>query len=1102
MTCPHCQVPTVAHARFCAQCGTRLAAPSAGGGDRRVVTVLFTDVSGFTAMSEKLDPQQVAGIVNRFFEVLVAPIYRYGGVVDKYIGDAIMALFGAPVAHEDDPERALAAAWEMQEAARAFAGTLEAETGIRLRVRVGVHTGLVIAGEVGGARKRDYTVQGETVSLAARMEAHATPGEILVSEETYRLTRHGWDYAERPAVALPGRDAPVRSFEPRGPRALEAGPRRERPAFVGRAAERDRLREAWRSTGEGVPQAVWVTGEAGLGKSRLVREALSGMDGARVVRARCLSYRSGVGDALIAALLEDWIGGPSLEPLALVGWCRSQGAHDSAREAELLGYFLGREVESAELRQLAPEILRTLALQTLDTRLLNASDPLVLSLSDLQWADDPSREWLAAFTRRLAGAERPCRVMVLGQSRSVADVLPFEAPGLGATHLALAPLSREESEALVRAFLSIETQAEAAPCAEVLDAVRDRAEGNPLYLCELLRGLVEAGALVRAPEGWGLDATRRPGVLPSTIQGVVASRVDRLSFPARQALQLGAVVGREFPLTLLEAVLGSLVPEAVLAELTRASLVHPRARQPGFYAFNQALIQEVAYEGLLLKERRVLHARVGERLETEGGTGERAALLAMHFRRAEDHPRALRHGFAAGLHAQRRFDGVGARHHLSEALSLRERLAAEQVPTPREGEIRAALAATEATLGAYPAALEHLALARPEAKDARDLAAMRRAEGGILERLGRYAEAIASYEAGIAALPPSDAATRAALLGAIAQVEVGLGRFEEAIARCAQGLADLSGEATRKDQAFCHSVTGIALGKLGRYPEARDAHQRALVLREACEDTLGVGSSCNNLFQLHYELGEFETARRHIERAIAAFTRVGDQSRIAMGHSNLGALLLELDALEDAEAHFREALAVCRRIGFASREGGILCNLGEACSKQGRHAEAISLIAEGIRGLEALRNAEILGEGYRLLAEACLADGRREAAWDAVVRGLRVTRRGKSEAQQAVFWALGGEVLARSGRFEPGARRLSRAINRLEALGNRLELGRARFRLARALGDEGRADAAVAEAKEATLLFKALGARYDQRALSAWLQASTFASPSPTQEVP
>ena len=181
--------------------------------DRRVVTVLFTDVSGFTAMSEKLDPEEVTEIVNQFFAVLTEPIYRFGGVVDKYIGDAIMALFGAPVAHEDDPERAVWAAYEMQKAAKEFADKLEAKTGIGLKVRIGINTGLVVAGVVGGAQKQDYTVMGDTVNLAQRMEANARPGKVLVTGETYRQTRHRFGFLTLDPITVKGKVQPIEVYE-------------------------------------------------------------------------------------------------------------------------------------------------------------------------------------------------------------------------------------------------------------------------------------------------------------------------------------------------------------------------------------------------------------------------------------------------------------------------------------------------------------------------------------------------------------------------------------------------------------------------------------------------------------------------------------------------------------------------------------------------------------------------------------------------------------------------------------------------------------------------------------------------------------------------
>ncbi|MBI6546785.1 MAG: zinc ribbon domain-containing protein, partial [Cyanobacteria bacterium NC_groundwater_1444_Ag_S-0.65um_54_12] len=293
ITCPACGTAVTATARYCVSCGTCLVAeagakgdgklltiqtapslvsPTVPLGDRRFVTVLFADVSGFTTMSEKLDPEQVTEVINAFFKVLTEPIYQFGGIVDKYIGDAIMALFGAPVAHEDDPERAVMAAYEMRKAARVFADKLAATTGIRLMVRIGLNTGLVVAGAVGGQQRQDYTVMGDTVNLAQRMESAAPIGGILVSQETYRLTQQLFEFKARELIHVKGKAAPVYTYEVIGLLPQQARVVGRQFALRGRAAECDRLKEILARGARGEPVFVMVAGEAGSGKSRLLRE--------------------------------------------------------------------------------------------------------------------------------------------------------------------------------------------------------------------------------------------------------------------------------------------------------------------------------------------------------------------------------------------------------------------------------------------------------------------------------------------------------------------------------------------------------------------------------------------------------------------------------------------------------------------------------------------------------------------------------------------------------------------------------------------------------------------------------------------------------------
>lgn len=1122
MNCLACQSPSAPGSRFCSRCGAKLARPCGGcgheslagahfcegcgrplealaqAGDRRIVTILFTDVSGFTSMSEKLDPQTVTALVNRFFTVLTRPIYRYGGVVDKYIGDAIMALFGAPLSHEDDPERAMAAAWEMKLAAEEFAANLEAKSGIRLKVRIGLNTGLVVAGGVGTEQKRDYTVLGDAVNVAAQMEAHARPGSILVSEETFRLTRHGWECLELPPVHLKGSDRAVRVYEPQGPRRAAPDEDRVDVPFVGRELELLTLEGELDQALQGEPRGVRLVGEAGLGKSRLVKAFVErkAERGIEVLQGRALSYRQEVSYSLIASVLGNWMGlaERDLDLAHLEDWCCRQGLEEPERKAELLGHFLGLSLRSAELAQLSAETLKNLAWQTLHALILRpGSRARILALHDVQWADEASGACLAelAHAARESGAI-PLLWVVHGRPGAEAMLeLPLEM-----RRIALQPLPEAEAEELLGALLELAAPPEG-ELAALLGRVRARAEGNPLFLGELVRMLIATGVLQRKAEGWSVQEAPGFEALPTTLRGLLASRLDRLSPGTRQVAQVAAVLGRDFPASLLaEASQAEAIGEA-LAELVDSELIHARSRQPGTFAFNQVLLQEALYQGILVKVRRELHRRVGLLLEERAAyqSTEMAPTLAFHFRRAEDLPRAIRYLYQAGRYAQGRFDLTAALHDFGEALALLEQTSVPPA-SPDRATVLAALAEVEATLGRYPDALQHLESALGLASRGGDRAQLLRQMGGVYERLGTYERAIASYEDALTLLEPGAVIQRAGLLGALAYAEYGLGRYESALCRLEAAMPDLADATAQQDLAFCHSVLGLTLTRQGHSRRAIDHHEAALKLRESLEDMLGAGSSCNNLSQVYYELGEFETARGFIERAIAAFARVGDQSWLAMGHNNLGLMLLERHELAEAEERFRQALAICRRIGFASRLGGTLCNLGEALAKQGRHEAAIAHLQEGVQSLETLHNDELLPQAYRSLAEVLLDSQLAREAWNVVVKAMRLNHEVRHEVQQGVLYALAGTVFSQAGQHASALSWISRAIAILQRSGHELELARAWQRMARALLAGGQPTHAAAAALKARQSYRALEATYELARLESWLKE---VSPAPVR---
>ncbi len=1098
-TCRHCQSSLPLDARFCAQCGERVVAPpaspfplEAAPGERRVVTILFTDVSGFTAMSEKLDPEEVTEIVNQFFAVLTEPIYRFGGVVDKYIGDAIMALFGAPIAHEDDPERAMAAAWDMQQAAKTFADRLEARTGIRLRIRIGLNTGLVVAGAVGGAEKQDYTVLGDAVNLASRLESNAKPGGILVSEETYRQTAHLWDFDSLPPLKVKGKEEAIPVFEPRGPRlAAEPDPSKERPAFVGRRLERERLAKILEAARSGRPQFVTLVGDAGMGKSRLAREFYRSVHDPELtmLRGRCLSYQQGVSYALVASILKAWMAlkddvSDGLRP-QIARWAHERGLADPERLAETLGTFLSLPLSSPELLSLTPEQLRMLAVRTLnDTLFQQAGRGMVLALNDLHWVDEASQAWLLTLIDELASRRDPLPLMVLAILRPEGEEPWRDASQrLDWTRIPLHPLGEEDAEAILRSLYDISGDLPPEMTSVLQEATR-KAEGNPFFLCELFRSLGDL-QLIRKDESGAWRMGRRDVALPSTIHGVVAARLDALSPSAKHVIQVAAVLGRDFDRRLLEKVCAAETLTSELAELVAAELIRSRPGQATSFAFNQALIQEVAYQGLLLKRRRELHLRVGTILEASAKArsdgAELAPVLAFHFLRAEDDDRACRYLVEAAALAKRLFSNLEACHNYLDALALAEKLGHDRAPLLRD------LAEVKATLGHFADAKQILEEALSQESKPEHLAATYRQLGSTQERLGSYEEALESYERGLSILPPElHLQERARLLAAIALVEFSLGKFQEAHERCEAAMASLA-PADAKEIALCLSIQGGCLWRLGRPAEARDAHLRSLALREQIQDVVGIGSSHNNLSQAFRDLGLWPQAMAHCRKALEAYRRTGDQSRMSTALLNLGAILTDLGDFEGALEAYGEALEICRRIGYTARLGVILCNLGEVETKRERPEAAKAHLEEGIALLEGIRNQEALIQAYLILSEAQLKRGALPEAWEILRKALDLANERGNDVLVGLAYRQFGWLYAQTGQHDEAIAWLGRSANALQSAEAKLELGRTLLKLAQALALGGQTSTGLAAARRAKGLFTELGALYDASLLESWL---------------
>ena len=612
-TCFECGAAVPPAARFCPSCGELIEAPQRSI-ERKLATVLFADLVGYTALADSEDPERTRALLDRFYEAMSAEIGETGGTVEKFAGDAVMAVFGAPAAHEDHTERALKAAFSMRR-------RLEELFGTRLRLRIGINTGEVV---VGAPRVGSSFASGDAVNVAARLEQAAAPGEILVAERAAAAVRGTFEFDEPQTVSARGKSEGVvcrrlvRVLSPSRPR----GGRAFGPTFVGRTRELELLQATYgRVLRNERPELVTIVGEAGVGKSRLAREVCDRLDSAspapRRLAGRCPAYGRGITYWALAEVLKQHLGGVETEAELLLA---------EFEDGEILGLTFGLDAPA----DLHPLVARR-RLEAAWVRLLeglSAEQAVVLLLDDLHWAEDPFLDLLERVLDEMSG-----RLLMLGTARpELLERHPHwrERP-VGATRLRLDPLSGEETEQIVDELLGAQLPG------SLRKLVTSWAEGNPFFLEEFLAMLVDQGVLERSDGGWSARNLPPGFPIPDSVQSLLASRIDLLSQTEKGTLQAAAVIGRNFWPSPLRDLLEGAEPDLRALEERDFIRRSPASAVAGEeeYAFKHALTREVAYGSLPKAKRARRHAAFAGWLEARGGArDEDAPLLAHHYAEA------------------------------------------------------------------------------------------------------------------------------------------------------------------------------------------------------------------------------------------------------------------------------------------------------------------------------------------------------------------------------------------------------------------------------------------------------------------------------------
>lgn len=1027
--------------------------PSAGeslSGERRVVTALFCDVVGSTSIAETMDPEDWSEMVGMAMSTMGDVISRYGGTVTEFAGDGIVAVFGAPTAHEDDPYRAVRSGMEIVRAMSEIEGS-------GLDVRVGIHTGLVVVGDVSAGDLRTYSALGDTLNVASRLQDTASPGTVVVSAETRRLLGSDVEARLVGPTELKGRSAAVVVHEIIDVREVEER-RRGLPGItspmVGREKELETIESLTSLARAGTGRVAAILGEPGVGKSRLVSELARRTDAtgqATWAVGTCVPFDEEMPYHLVASLLRSLAGVGPGESADVVAKAVDELVEEIGvpQHSETLHRLLGLGDgdpggEGEDLRQEYSK-----ALTSVLSSMAQQSGLLIVACEDIHWADASSVELMSDVARRvptmpalLLFVMRPDRgssgwTLLEEARRDLADSL---------TEITLTPLGEQASREFIANLLEIESLP---PTLRRL--VLDKAEGNPFFLEEVVRMLLEKELLENRDGRWiAVEETANLDV-PETIEGLLVSRVDLLDPELRRAGRLASVIGRRFPAHIFDIVYegdpdddrGSLHPH--LAGLEAHGLVRLEEIEPELeFGFRHALIHDVMYRGLLRKERRDLHRAVAGALETAhpDRLEELAPSLARHYAEAGEAREAISYFLTAGRRARSQGARVEAARFFRRAQELLE---TESEPDP-EDFVDAVIGRVSAGMAFIPGA-EAIALlkrALPVAEKLDDPDRLAR----LYERLiwtrglqgGTYANADyrAELDAGYALIPRLTDSGTAALLHAMMGGAYRSGdEFEDSVEPLSKAVNGLE-EAQRFSEASYHAaMLADSLSQVGRFDEAVAAIERARELGER-------GGDPNSILDADIIHGSIEAERGHLEEALE-YTRRG---------------------IEGAETH-----------------GNTFCNLAgnfKLADQRLRLGDVDSAIShlERSTGLAQYCDAggyELLGQAWLAMARSRAGEPRPEEFDGPLANAIE----SGSRSAEGLVRLKRGITLAGIGKTEDAADDFERAIELFADYGGLPNLARAHHAYGEALEAAGRADDAVTHLKKAEEIFADLGIRPD-----------------------
>jgi class 3 adenylate cyclase/tetratricopeptide (TPR) repeat protein len=929
-------------------------------GERRLVSILFCDVTGSTAMAKDLDPEDWAEVMHEAFEYLIAPVYRYEGTLARMMGDGIMAFFGAPLAHEDDPERAVLAGLAIIDEIGPFCEKIRKELDLEFNVRVGINTGIVVVGDIGSDLAMEYTAMGDTVNMAARMEETAEPGTVQVSEETYQMIAPLFDTVALEGVEVKGRQEPVQTYRIVAPKSKPGklrGVEGLSSPLVGRSEEFERLKEALAGLQQGKGGIAFLIGEAGLGKSRLIQEVErewfgSGKDESTWSVVRGISYDTTQPYSLFQQIIRQSCGIEPEDPPDVIlkkleAFAQEVTPEIADQTGQAIKLMMAIRDEGDGRPQATGDRKREIQSNVLDLLRSTILEPSVLVIDDLHWSDAASAELLEHMLQMtdsnpamIICAMRPYRGSPAWQLKLAAETrFPHRY-----TEINLEPLSSEYSADLVGNLLEISDIPPA-----LSGMILEKSEGNPFFVEELIRTLIDSGVVVRDETGehWRATAEIENISVPDNLQALLTARIDRLDREIRQTVQLASVIGRTFYFRVLEVIADVQdVLNEHLNTLQRVELILERTRIPEIeFMFRHDLTRDAAYNSILKRKRAKFHLRVGEAIEEifPERLEEEAHLLAYHYREAKEDEKALNYYTLAGNAARRVSAYTEAIDHYSHALEIANRVEAS----------------------------------------AAQLSFLFTRLGRIYELAGQYDEALENYR----------------------QLEsLGNIRSEPALE-----MAALNAMAT------IHAIPSLYMNS----EQAEEYAKRALSLAEDLDDPRGKAKSLWNLMLVeNYAERDHQAATDYGERSLAIARENDLEEEIAFALHDLSRAYTQGGQLERAIKINEEARTHWERLGNPEMLADNLTSSSFMASLSGDIQQGIELAEAGLD--LSRQNGNFWGQGYSLMGLGLLRTefGDIKGGFEAFEEGTSLADRADFTGAGVFVHAVMAWLLARFGALE------------------------------------------------------------------------------------